>query len=234
MSLRSPVNVYIGGTSGNDGWDFEGGSNIGVLDVTTTTPGTTKHVLAVKNSTFKYGGGVVDTTARSVSVESWQGLAFFQNCRADAAQTDGWNFHNLYAAASMNVVTLNCTADDNGRFPQTSCNSHTAHENVRVIDIAGYFRESHGASIRYIDTVKGLLLETWVDGDHGDIPHGGVVPPTAFRADGSAQIWCDRTKATMPGGSYAYMTGNGTAAIHKRNAWPTPAPDSGPGTYDTY
>jgi hypothetical protein len=237
VALRSAVNFYLGGTSGNDGWDVEGGNQIGVFDVTVNpanNPYTGRHVCVVKNSTFKYGGGSTDTTTRAVSVEGWNGLAAFFNCRGDAAQTDGFNFHNVYAAASMNVLTVNCTGYDNGRYPQPSCNGWTAHENVVGIDVAGYYRDSHGGTVRNINTSKMLAVGTWCDGDFGDVPYGGSVPPTAFRMDDSAQLWAERTKATGPAGSYGYFTGGGTAAIRRKNAWPTPAPDTGVGTFATY
>lgn len=237
VSLRKAVNIYMGGTSGNDGFDIEGGNNIGVFDITVNpanNPYTGKFVCVVKNSTFKYGGGVTDTITRAVSVEGWNGLAAFFNCRADAAQTDGFNFHNVYAAPSMNVLTINCTGYDNGRYPQPSCNGWTAHEDVKGIDIAGHYKDSRGGTIRNINSSKMLAVGTWADGDFGDVPHGGSVPPTAYRMDDTAQLWADRTKATGAAGGYGYFTGSGTAAVHRKNAWPTPAPDSGVGTFDTY
>lgn len=237
VALRKAVNFYMGGTSGNDGWDVEGGNQIGVFDITVNpanNPYTGKFVCVVKNSTFKYGGGATDIYTRAVSVEGWNGLAAFFNCRGDAAQTDGFNFHNVYAAASMNVLTVNCTGYDNGRYPQPSCNGWTAHEDVKGIDVAGHYVDSHGGTVRNINTSRMLAVGTWCAGDFGDVPYGGSVPPTAFRMDDSAQLWADRTKATGAAGGYGYFTGSGTAAIHRRNAWPTPSPDHGAGTFDTY
>lgn len=237
VALRKAVNFYMGGTTGNDGWDIEGGNNIGVFDITVNpanNPYTGKFVCVVKNSTFKYGGGVTDTITRAVSVEGWNGLAAFFNCRADAAQTDGFNFHNVYAAASMNVLTVNCTGYDNGRYPQPSCNAWTAHENVKGIDVAGYYKDSRGGTVRNINTSKMLAVGTWADGDFGDVPHGGTVPPTGFRIDDTSELWVERTKVTGPAGGYGYVTGASGAKIHRKNAWPTPSPDSGTGTFDTY
>lgn len=234
LTLRNLQSFYMAGATANDGFDIEGGNHIGVFDATFTTPDSTNRVIAVKNCTFKYGGGTTDVSTRAVSVESWQGLAFFENCRADAGQTDGFNFHNLYGAPSMNVMTVNCTAADNGRAGQQSCNSWTLHENVVGVDIAGHFVDSHGGGIRNIDTSKGILAGTWVESDLGDIASGGNVPPTAFRVDGSAEIWCERTKATLPGAGYAYVTATGTAKIHTRDRWPVASPDIGTGTFDTY
>jgi hypothetical protein len=234
FAFSNPVNIYIGGTSGNDGWDCEGGSNIGVLAAYTATPGTTRHALIAKNSTFKYGGGVVDTLTRGISVEGWQGLSWFPNCRADANQTDGLNFHNVYGAANMNVITLNCTAHDNGRYPNQSNQGWTSHENVKAIDIAGHYLGNHGGTIRPINTSKTLLVGSVSENDLGDIVYGGSVPPTAIRVDDSAEVWMDRVKVVMPAGGYGCVT-TSTAKIHKRNPWPSQHPDtSNGGTIDTW
>jgi hypothetical protein len=235
FTISNPVNIYLGGTAGNDGWDCEGGSNVGVFAAFTATPGSTRHALIVKNSTFKYGGGVTDTGSRGVSVEGWQGLAWFSNCRADANQTDGFNFHNIYAATNRNSLTLNCTGYDNGRNPNTSNQGLTTHEDYVHVDIAGHYSGNHGGTVRCINTSKTWLLGTWVENDLGDIVYGGVVPPTAFRVDDTAVYWCDRTKVTMPAGGYSYFVATGTAAIHKRNTWPSQHPDTpNTGTIDTY
>ncbi|UDL14873.1 hydrolase [Arthrobacter phage Sarge] len=235
FTFSNPVNIYIGGTAGNDGWDCEGGSNIGVLAAFTNPPGTTRHVLIVKNSTFKYGGGVSDTVTRGVSVEGWQGLAWFSNCRADANQTDGFNFHNVYGATNRNGLTTNCTGYDNGRYPNQSNQGLTTHEDWVHVDIAGHYAGNHGGTVRCINTSKTWLAGTWVENDLGDQAYGGSVPPTAFRVDDTAVFWCDRTKVTMPAGGYSYVVSTGTAAIHKRDAWPSPHPDTpGTGTIDSY
>lgn len=237
LALRKAVNFYMGGETGNDGWDIEGGNNIGVFDITVNpanNPYTGKFVCVVKNSTFRYGGGVTDTITRAVSVEGWNGFIGFFNCRGDAGQTDGFNFHNVYNAPSMNILMMNCTGFDNGRYPQPSCNAVTAHENVVGIDVAGHYKDSHGGTLRNIGTSKWLTVAPWFDGDHGDVPHGGSVPPTAVRIDDSAELWAEGAKITAPAGGYGYVTGSPTAKIHRKNPWPTPSPDSGNGTFDTY
>jgi hypothetical protein len=238
LNITNPINVFIGGVSGNDGFDFEGGSNVGVLAVFTATPGSTHHVLWVKNSSFNYGGGSTDTTTRGFSVEGWQGLTIAENCRADANFTDGFNFHNVYAATSMNAITLNCSATDCGRpIPggngSYSNNGHTLHEDVRAIDIAGQYRNTRGGAVRNINTSKGWYYGTLVENDMGDVIHGGVVPPTAFRMDDTAVSWVERTKVVMPPAGTAYATGGGT--IHKRNVYPVAQPDNPTtGIIDTY
>jgi hypothetical protein len=238
LTVTKPLNVFVGGASGNDGFDFEGASNVGVMDVYVNPPGLTDHILWIKNSSFNYGGGTTDTASRGLSVEGWQGLAVIKNCRADAPFTDSFNFHNVYGATNMNVITINCTGSDCGRpIPGASGsysnNGHTLHENVRAIDIAGHYRNTRGGAVRNINTSKAWYFGTLVEDDLGDITHGGVVGPTAYRVDDTAQIWAERTKVLMPAGATAYATGGGQ--IHKRNVYPTPHPDNPTtGTIDSY
>jgi hypothetical protein len=238
LTVDKPLNIFLGGESGNDGFDFEGGSNVGGIDVYVNPPGVVDHVLWVKNCSFNYSGGAIDTASRGVSVEGFQGLAVFENCRADAAATDGFNFHNVYGATNMNVLTINCSSADTGRpIPGASGsysnNGHTLHEDVRAIDIAGHFSFTRGGAVRNIGTSKGWYFGTLVENDLGDIIHGGVVSPTAYRADDTAQIWVERTKVLMPPGTYGYASGGGT--IRKRNVLPNPQPDHpSTGTITTY
>jgi hypothetical protein len=75
---------------------------------------------------------------------------------------------------------------------------------------------------------------TLIENDLGDLAHQGTIPPTCYRAADTATIWCERTKAIMPAGGYAYVALVSGATIHKRNCWATPHLDSGLGTIDTY
>lgn len=231
----NPVNVYMGGTSPGDGWDLEGGSNNAAFDASPTSPGSTRHVIAVKDSTFRYGGGTTDTGARAVAVDSWQGLAAFFNCRADGGWTDGFNFHNSNAASNMNVLTVNCSGYDNGRPGGVSCNGWTSHEDVKGIDVAGFYWGNHGGTVRSINTSKTWLAGTAIKDDYGDLfSASGSLPPTAVMVDDTATYWCDRVRLDMPAGGRGYRANTAGSAIHKHNCWPTPLPDSGPGTIDTY
>ena len=237
FSLRTGVNMYIGGETGNDGFDVEGGHAYGGLEVTPTTASASEKVVAVANCSFKYAGGKIDNSVgRGVSIDNWHGLSIFSNVRADAALTDGFNFHNSIGVPRSMALTINCSATDNGRPGMQSCNSHTLHENVLAIDLCSKFEASRGGSVRNINTSKALYAGTLIKDDRGDVGlgGGGVVKPTAIRADDSAVIWCDRTRTDMPAGGYEYSTGSGTSAIHKRSTWPVHSPDSGPGTIDAY
>lgn len=231
------VNVYIGGESGNDGFDCEGGSANGVLDAGVTSGATADKVLAVSNCSFRYGGGAIDNAAgRGVSVDSWRGLAIFSNVRADANLTDGFNAHNSQGAARVCMVTINCSATDNGRPGQQSCNGHTLHEDVKGIDIAGRYERNRGGTIRNINTSKALYIGTMVRDDLGDrgLSSTGTAIPTAVRMDDTAEAWFDRARVIMPAGANAYTTGGAGSIIHKRDCWPTAQPDAGVGTYAAY
>jgi hypothetical protein len=237
FSLRTGVNMYIGGASGNDGFDVEGGHAYGPLEVTPTVAAGTEKVLAVSNCSFKYGGGKVDNTVgRGVSVDNWYGLAIFSNVRADANLTDAFNFHNSIGVTRTLALTINCSGTDSGRPGQQSCNGHTLHENVIAIDLCSQLTDSSGGAVRNINTSKGLYAGTFIKGDRGDygLGGGGTMRPTSFRTDDTAEIWCDRTRTDMPAGAYEYSTGGAGSKIHKRNTWPTRSPDSGPGAIDTY
>lgn len=230
--FTNAVSAYLGGTTPGDGFDCEGGSDTGVLHYATSTPGTTRHVVAVRDSAFRYGGGITDTGTRGVSVDSLYGLAAFFNCRADANQTDGFNFHNTYTAGNVNALTVNCTGHDNGRAGQVSNNGWTSHEDYKGIDVAGYYSGNRGGTMRSINTSKSWLVGTAVENDMGD-KHtaSGAVNPTAVRVDDTAVYWCDRVRINMPAGTYGYYAASG-ATIHKRNCWPVAMPDVG--TVDSY
>ena len=237
FSLRTGVNLYIGGQTGNDGWDVEGGHAYGPLEVTPTAVAGSEKVVAVSNCSFKYGGGKIDNTVgRGISVDNWRGLAIFSNCRTDASLTDGLNFHNSLGSPKMLVLTINCSSTDNGRPGQQSCNSHTLHENVIAIDLCSEFRDSHGGSIRNIGTSKAFYAGTFLDNDFGDfgLGGGGVVRPTLVRVDDTAEIWLDRVRPKAPSGAYVFHAAAAGSKIHRRNCWPHPQPATAGGTVDNY
>jgi hypothetical protein len=236
FKIQNSVNVFIGGASGNDGFDCEGSGDGGVLEAVIPAGQTAKKILAVENCTFRYGGGLTDYNAKGVGVDSWNGLVYLYNCRADSNQTDGFNAHNFNANPACKLLTVNCTAVDNGRPGQgsTSCNGWTTHEDVIGIDAAGYYGDNHGGTIRCIDNTKSWLIATVAENDIGDVFFGGVIPPTAFRVDTAARFWCDRTRAIMPGGGYGYVAQTVGTAIHQRDVWPSSAPAQGPGLIDSY
>lgn len=222
-------NVYIGGLNGNSGFDCVGGGQAGgPLEAYPSPAMTADKVLAVSNSTFRYAGGTTYPGARGVSIESWRGLVVLSNVRADANYTDGLNFHNVLAVAHPYVLTVNCSARDNGRSGGQSCNGLTLHEDVIAVDVAGRYQESHGGAVRNINSSKHLLAGTVIEDDLGDVvlAGGGSMPPTAVRADDTAEIWCDRTRVVMPPGTAAY-TARGTATVRKRGCVPVAAPDDG-------
>ena len=239
IQCLNPVNVYIGGVAGNDGFDFEGGNANSVGLFANATPGTTHRALVIKNCSFKYGGGAVDLGTNGLGVNGWEGLVLVVNCRADGNNTDGLNFHNSFAATSMTVITVNCSASDNGRPLQGaagnySCNGWTQHENIVGADIAGWYRDGHGGTVNTINNSKMWAFGTLAENDLGDYTWQGTIYPTCSVLADSAQIWCERTKVIMSATGYSYVAHVSTAVIHKKNCWPTPLPDSGLGTIDSF
>jgi hypothetical protein len=228
--------VYIGGATAADGFDCEGGSLYGVLDGVLASAPASDLVMAVSNCTFKYGGSSTDTNGRSVSLDSWKGLAYFYNCRADAGYTDGFNAHDSQTAGGCHLLTVNCSAYDNGKYGAQSCNGWTTHETVLGIDIAGHYVANKGGSLRSIDTSKSWFAGTAVENDIGDLGLGGsgVIRPTAVRVDDTAKFWMERCRIDMPAGTVAYSTGASGSTIYRRNCWPVAHPDYGPGVFTTY
>lgn len=236
LSIRQPVNIYLGGLTDVDGFDLEGGSLLGVLDYqpSPSTPGTIRKVIAAENCTFKYGGGYTENLAKGVAIDSLTGISSFSNCRADANWTDGFNFHNNYSALGMFALTVNCSASDNGRPGSTSNNGWTTHENIVGIDIAGYYEGNRGGTVRSINATKSLLIGTTVKDDWGDLYANGQISPTAFQVDNTAEFWCDRTKVIMAASGNAYVAFTNTSKIHKRDVYSSLCASGGAGLIDTY
>lgn len=239
--FTSHVNIYIGGNNPGDGWDCEGGT-IGVIDSSALGGSlASDKVLAVENSSFKYGGGIASQLAgapgRGVSIDNWRGLALFENCHASACDTDLFNWHNGASNSRVHILTINCTGFDTGRPGQPSNNGHTLHENVKGVDIAGQLEDTRGGTVRNIHTSKAYYAGTRTTNDMGDITLGSAaagIPPTGFRADDSAEVWCEYTDVRGPAGMVAYSTGAAGAKLHKRNVQPTPLADySAVGTIDS-
>ena len=232
LLVTSNVNVYLGGEDASCGFDLVGGMN-GAIDVYVASTPAAK-VLAVENCRFTHGGGVVQTDGRAVSVNSWRGLAVFENCHAGAGMTDGFNFHNGYGALDMHVLTMNCTSRDNGRYGNKSCNGWTSHEDVVGIDLGGAHENAHGGTYRMIGTSK-----TWIAGgvahdDQGDVAFAGSVSPTGFRVDDTAEAWTDRCTVSGPAASIGWHAASAGASIHKRDCTAFSTADIAVGTVDTY
>lgn len=234
MPLNANTNIYIGGYSAGDGFDFEGGGNAGPFetDFSVTGVGTTDHVCVVENCTSRYAGGIVATTLKSWAVDSWRGLVIFNNCSGGASYTDGFNAHNTLSAAHVYMLTINCSSYDMGRF-NASCNGWTIHDTVVGIDICGDYRRGHGGTMRSINTSKQWFVGTQVADDQGDIVFGGTLRPTAVEMDDTAICWMDSVKIAMPAGTYALRTA-GSGTIHTRNMPPHRLPYAGTGTIDNY
>lgn len=230
---NTQINFYMGGRENNSGFDLEGGTEGAISVVMQSAPSSTKS-LVIENCTFKYGGGYTTTSGKSVNIETWNGLVYFSNCRADAGWTDGFNFHNTNGASSTNVLTVNCTAYDNGRGVAQTCNGWTTHDNIVGVDISGYYVNNRGGTCRSIENSKSWLAGTAVVDDLGDLAVGGTIPPTAFRVDNNAVYWLDRVRMNMPASSFGYYAYLSSSTIHLRNPWPSGLITDGGGTIDTY
>lgn len=231
-TTTTPVSLYLGGESGNDGFDLEGGDATAVANLGTFTSASGRDAIVAKNCTFRYGGGQSGLTARGMWVGTLNGIAAFFNCDASGNQTDGWNFHRDLASTVTHVLTMNCTAYSNGRL-QTSSNSWTLHDDVVGIDVAGWFEDSAGGNVRSIQTTRQLLAGTVIVGDRGDIIAGGSVGPTGIAMSDTAKAWLDRVLVRMPAGSIGIQADSGTE-IYMRNIYPTRQPFTGNGLFLGY
>ena len=235
IKVTTPVNFFVGGQVAGDGFDFEGGSSAACLNYSpSTVPAAMKAVVA-DGCSFKYGGGIAEQGACGIAINSVHGLCAMFNCAADANATDGFNVHNTAATgAATHFITVNCSATNNGRSPGVSCNGWTTHENVVGLDIAGIYRANRGGTMRSINASLSWLAGSRIEGDLGDLAHGGAVTPTALRVDDTARYWCDRVAIDMPAGAFALHAAAAGSAIFTRGMPPLRAPAAGVGTIATY
>lgn len=228
FNFQSNVNIYL------ENLDAEGSSPI---VVTRSVQQTVSKVFVCKNVSAKYGGGVVDIGSRGFSIYNFKGMAYLYNCTAMANATDGFNFGDS-VASGLQFVVVNPIANDNGRkFDQSgstnqSCNGVTAHNGAVGMIIGGTALRCHGGAARFINTVK-VLLSGLRANDLGDVVFGGTITPTAFQADNSCEMWCDRTKADVAANDNSYVVTTG-AIQHMRNVYASPGTMSGAGTRDGY
>lgn len=235
-ALATQVNVYFGGIDGESGWDLEGSNTNAVVDFLITSPSPTVGCCVFSNVKFSQAGGVVNTSARSISGNGFNGLIALFNCHGSGAQTDAFNVHNNYSAARVMFLTVNCSSYNTGRYGNQSCNALTYHEDVIGIDVCGNYQNAHGGTVRNIGTTKCLLAGTFVKNDRGDqVLGGGSYQPAAIVVNDTAQIWGDIVKIDMPAGTRAWTTNIAAGAvIRRRNCFPVGQPDAGGGTFTTY
>lgn len=231
MAVTSAVNVFIGGNGYGAGFDFEGGST-SVIAFNQGAGGATaaQKTVVVADSTILYG------TANGLSAETWPGTVACFATRADANGADGFNIHNTYTApaAACRLLTVNCTARDNGRSGNSSCNGLTGHETTRIVDVAGYYEANHGGTVAVVGSAKAYLIGTTVKDDLGDLMLGGTNPPSGVKVANTVELWAERVTVDMPQGGLVWNAIDATSSVHRRNCPPVPAPDAGSGTFDTY
>ena len=125
----------------------------------------------------------------------------------------------LTGNAKTLFMSVNCSAFDNGRSPNQSCNGVTNHDNVLLLDVAGIYRANHAGTVRFVGTSINLCAGTIAKDDMGDLYAGGVIPPTAYQADASAQLYLDGCSIDMPAGTIS-INQQGGAIIQTRNMPP--------------
>lgn len=234
MTGATPYNLYIGGVSEGDGFDFEGSSG-NILTLAPSAATSSVRALVVDNCTFKYGGAWGDGT-RLVGIDSFAGLVYLHKCRGDASMTDFFNLRNTRGSSKLYGLTVNCSGFDNGRAPNDSCNAWTGHDDVTMIDVAGDYRANHGGTCASVNTAKGFLAGTRILDDKGALQYAtaNVIGPTAVYVRDAAEYWCDGVVADMPAGSWAFNARAAGSKIHLRNCPPTRGAIGGLGTVDSY
>jgi hypothetical protein len=235
--VTTQVNIFFGGIDGESGWDLEGANTNAVVDFLVSSPSTIPGCSVFSNVRLVQGGGVVNTSARSISCNGFNGLIALFNCHGSAAQTDCYNVHNNYGAEKVMFLTVNCSSYNTGRSGGQSCNAYTLHEDCIGIDVCGKYQESHGGTIRNIGTSRCLLAGTFVKNDRGDavLGGGGTYQPAAVVVNDTAQIWGDVVNIDMPAGTRAWTTSLAAGAtIRRRNCFPVGQPDAGGGSFESY
>ncbi|WP_375450529.1 DUF1565 domain-containing protein [uncultured Devosia sp.] len=183
--------VFFCGEDAQSGFDLYGGSQ-GALRVSfsTSTSGT-RVIVGAENCSMRYAGSP-SSLANNASIESVNGITFFNQCDASSSISDGFNFHNVNSAVNgMYTLTQNSSAADCGRAGSLSNNGHTGHENVIGIDLAGKYTGNHGGTVHWIDTSKIWAAGTLATESLGDIIRGGAFPPVEFRVSGTALMHLD-------------------------------------------
>lgn len=235
--VSNQVNVYFGGEDGESGWDLEGSNANAVVDFLIAAPAALPGCCVFSNTRLVQAGGVVNTSARAISANSFNGLVAMFDCHGSAAQTDCFNVHNNNAAAKASFLTVNCTSYNTGRQGNQSCNAFTLHEDCIGIDVCGNFQNAHGGTARNINTSRCLFAGTYIKNDRGDavLGGGGSFQPAAVVANDTAQIWADSVKVDMPSGTRVWTTSIAPGAtILRRNCFPVSQPDAGGGTFGEY
>jgi hypothetical protein len=234
--MTTQVNVGFFAEDGNSGFDIEGSNANGVIDFLITAPGATG-CSVFSHCRFLQAGGLINTAARAISINSFNGLVAFFNCSGSGAQTDIYNFHNNYGAAKAACLLVNCTSPGTGKNGNQSCNAFTMHEDCIGIAVAGYLREGHGGTMRHINTSRCWVVGTDIGNDLGDavLGGGGSFQPAAVVANDTAIIWADSVTIDMPGGTRAWVTSVAAGAqILRRDCRPVAQPDAGGGTFGSY
>jgi hypothetical protein len=236
FTMITQKNVCFVGEDGASGWDLEGSNANGCVDVLITTPPLDVGCMVFSDCRFLQSGGRINTSARSVSVNGFNGLVALFNCYGGSAQTDAFNFHNTKSALKPLTLTVNCTSNNTGRFGGQSCNALTYHEDVIGIDVCGNFTEAHGGTVRNIGTSRCLLAGTFVKNDRGDavLGGGGAFQPAAVVVDDTATIWADSVKIDMPAGTKSWYTLSPQCRILRRGCFPVGQPDAGGGIFGNY
>ena len=235
LNNATQTSLFVGGATAGDGFDVEGGSD--GLKTNFNTYVATKKAIVVENASLKYAGGVVTTAGNAVSIHSFNGIAAFFNVRGDASAADAFNAHNdltlTGGTAAVAFLTVNTSGANNGRGTNQSNNGWTIHEDVKGIDLGGYYVGNNGGTVRDINASEALIAGTFVVNDNGDLANGGIQPPTAVRADDTAQIWGYEVQQTMPAASYSYYA-TSSAAIYLKNTPQARQPFAGAGTIGTW
>jgi hypothetical protein len=218
VSATPLVNLFI------DGLDFEGGSDSNFLIGVTASAAVPQKTLAIRNSSFRYGGGGL-TGSGAVYINGWSGLVYIANSDASAGWSDLLNFHNTIPTfASMYVITVNCSGSDAGRggFNIVSNNAWTAHDSGLVgIDIAGIYQGARGRTFHIVGTSKALAVGTVARDSIGDIGNGGAYQPAEFAAGdgttGIAELWLDSVDARPSSSAGVTLIADGAGIVRTRN-----------------
>jgi len=232
--ITANINIGFSVADASSMWAFEGGNTSACLNYSAPSLASSFKIVLANKCTFQYAGGVNDTGAAGVKIDNLHGVAAFFECEADANYSDGFNIHrSSVTGAKSHMVTVNCTAYDNGRAPSTSNNGWTSHEDCVGLDVAGIYRNNRGGTFRSINTTLSWFVNPIVRDDQGDLTQGGAQWPAAWVANDTAKYWIDSPVYDMPATGMVYNA-SATATIYYRNAPPPRSTLTGAGTVTTY
>lgn len=157
-----------------------------------------------KNCSFKYG------TRNSNGLEG-QGMTelFLVDCISAVNVADGFNYDLLNGVESK-IIELRCIGRSNGTASDTNVNGSSAHDDSRIVRIAGAYHNNGGPNVADVSTVQ-----SWNLGCAGFESMGATdITNYNFGCATNAEMWLDGCASW--GSTYDYAESNSSVLKVRR------------------